>query len=143
MIRRSTLLVAATLTLALPCLALAQKTPAQQADDLNEAGKGLYKNNDFAGAAGKFREAIALSAEARFYFNLRATLEKAGDYAAALEACDNAYTDDPTDAHPDPQPRGRNAGRGAGGPGEVQLGPRRRDRTALRPPHRRQPLQQV
>jgi hypothetical protein len=79
--------------------AFAQGTPAtQQAETLNEQGKKLYKDKDWSGAATKFREAIQLSADARFYFNLCATLEKLGDYDGALKACDEVYTHNPSEA---------------------------------------------
>lgn len=81
-----------------PTLALAQTaaTPPQ-AESLNEEGKTFYKNKEYAKAVEKFQAAIALSPEARFYFNLCASDEKLGDYDAALQACDDVYTHQPTD----------------------------------------------
>ena len=73
-------------------------TPPEQAEALNEEGKKLYKDKDYPAAAEKFRAAIQLSADARFYFNLCASLEKLGDFDGALKACDDVYTHGPSDA---------------------------------------------
>jgi tetratricopeptide (TPR) repeat protein len=94
------LLFAALLGLAVPSLALAQDVPPganPQAESLNEQGKDLYKNKDFQGAAAKFREANSIQPDGRYYFNLCATLEKAGDLDGALEACDSVYQYSPND----------------------------------------------
>ena len=92
-------LVAAALAMSLPQAALAQEAPAPNpaAESLNEQGKELYKNKDFQGAAAKFREANSIQPDARYYFNLCATLEKAGDLNGALEACDQVYSYTPND----------------------------------------------
>lgn len=76
-----------------PAVASAQNaSPNRQAETLNEEGKALYKNGDYAGAAEKFRAAIQIEPnDPRYYFNLCATLEKAGDYEGALQACDEVY----------------------------------------------------
>jgi hypothetical protein len=86
--------------LAVPAVALAQQAepaPNPQAEQLNDQGKELYKNKDFQGAAAKFREANSIQPDARYYFNLCATLEKAGDLNGALEACDTVYSYTPND----------------------------------------------
>jgi tetratricopeptide (TPR) repeat protein len=75
----------------------ANPKPTEAADALNEEGKSLYKNQEYPGAAQKFRQAIELSPEARYYFNLCATLEKLQDLDGALEACDSVYAHEPTD----------------------------------------------
>lgn len=62
-----------------------------QAESLNDEGKSLFKAGDLQGAAAKFRQALALSADARFDYNLCAALEKLADYDAALEACDAVF----------------------------------------------------
>jgi tetratricopeptide (TPR) repeat protein len=88
----------AALVMLVPTLAKAQtaQTPPQ-AEQLNEDGKTAYKNKDYATATAKFQAAIAISPEARFYFNLCASDEKLGDYDGALTACDEVYTHTPTD----------------------------------------------
>ncbi|MBI4510698.1 MAG: tetratricopeptide repeat protein [Deltaproteobacteria bacterium] len=76
--------------------ALAQSSAAEEANALNEEGKKLYKDEDYTAAAEKFRQAIAKSPEARFYFNLCVAHEKQGDFDKALEACDHVYGHDPS-----------------------------------------------
>ena len=94
------ILFAALVSLAVPAVALAQDVPPganPQAESLNEQGKDLYKNKDYQGAAAKFREANSIQPDGRYYFNLCATLEKAGDLDGALEACDSVYQYGPND----------------------------------------------
>jgi hypothetical protein len=94
------ILFAALVSLTVPALALAQDLPpgaSPQAEALNEQGKDLYKNKDYQGAAAKFREANSIQPDGRYYFNLCATLEKAGDLDGALEACDSVYQYAPND----------------------------------------------
>lgn len=69
--------------------ARAQQTPQDKAEQLNQEGQALFKQQDFNGAAQKFREAILFSPEGRFYFNLCYTLNKAGQYRDAITACEN------------------------------------------------------
>jgi hypothetical protein len=92
-------LVAGLTTLLVPVVAIAQTAvaPNPAAEALNDQGKELYKARDYQGAAAKFREAIGLTPDARYYFNLCATLEKTGDYDGALEACDAVYANAPSD----------------------------------------------
>ncbi len=88
------------LAVLVPAAALAQPAPPPanpQAESLNDQGKELYKNKDYQGAAAKFREANNIQPDARFFFNLCATLEKAGDLDGALEACDSVYQYGPND----------------------------------------------
>ncbi len=59
-----------------------------QAEELNSQGKALIKQLDLAGAAQRFRAAMALSSDPRFAFNLCYTLEKSGQFADAKEACE-------------------------------------------------------
>ena len=69
--------------------AWAQPTDSQaQAEELNSQGKALIKQLDLAGAAQRFRAAMALSSDPRFAFNLCYTLEKSGQFANAKEACE-------------------------------------------------------
>jgi hypothetical protein len=69
---------------------------AARADGLNEEGKTLYKNKDYMNAAAKFRQAIQLSPEARFYYNLCAALDLGNDLDGALAACGEVYTHGPS-----------------------------------------------
>ena len=69
---------------------------AARADQLNEEGKTLYKNRDYPNAAARFRQAIQLSAEARFYYNLCAALDLGGDHDGALVACGDVYSHAPS-----------------------------------------------
>ena len=53
-----------------PSPALAQKSPKQQADDLNTQGKQYFAEKRYEEAYGVFRQAATLSPEARFFFNM-------------------------------------------------------------------------
>lgn len=90
MTTRPRLAAAAMLVLALGAssAAEAQPSPAERADKLNEEGKELFRNNDLNGAANKFRQAIVLSPEGRFYYNLCYIYEKQGKLREALTACE-------------------------------------------------------
>jgi hypothetical protein len=91
-------LVAGVISILVPAVAAAQTAaPNPAAEALNDQGKELYKARDYQGAAAKFREAIGIAPDARYYFNLCATLEKTGDYDGALEACDSVYANNPSD----------------------------------------------
>jgi hypothetical protein len=73
--------------------ALAQKTPAQRADELNDEGKQLYKAGKAEAAVGKFRQAVVLSPEGRFYFNVCFVLDKLGRHRDAITACEAITAD--------------------------------------------------
>ncbi len=77
-------------TTAMPSLASAQGDAKAQAEALNTEGKALIKQLDLKGAAAKFREALALSDDPRFAFNLCYTLEKSGVLKEAKAACERA-----------------------------------------------------
>jgi hypothetical protein len=91
----------------LPRLALAQSEPASapaivptgpnpQAEALNDEGKDLFSNKkDYPAAADKFQQAIALSPDARYYYNLCAALDKLEQFDKAVEACDEVFKHDP------------------------------------------------
>ena len=68
--------------------AAAAQTPRDKADEINEQGKDLYRKGDLAGAADKFRQAIVLSPEGRFYYNLCVMLDEMGRLNEALTACE-------------------------------------------------------
>jgi hypothetical protein len=70
-----------------PPLASAEKTPGQRADELNTEGKEEFRKGNYEPAAERFRQAIVLSPEGRFYFNLCYTLDRMGRPHEALTAC--------------------------------------------------------
>jgi hypothetical protein len=78
---------AAVLASAGPAAAQSQ-TPAEQAKRLNDEGKQLFADKDFEGAYEKFREAAALSPEARFYFNQCYALGFLERYEEAIKKCE-------------------------------------------------------
>jgi len=67
--------------------ASAQKTPAQRADELNSAGKELFRKHQYRAAAEKFHQATVLSPEGRLYWNLCLTRVQLNRLRAALTAC--------------------------------------------------------
>jgi hypothetical protein len=72
--------------LALLCALTAAVDP--RAEALNDAGKTLYlEQQDYAGAAAKFRAAIALAPDPRYFYNLCTALERLGQLDDALAAC--------------------------------------------------------
>jgi hypothetical protein len=75
------------LTLGAAGSAHAQPSPQKRAEALNKEGHDLLFT-DPAAAAGKFRQAIILSPEGRFYYNLCVALSTTGDLGNALMACD-------------------------------------------------------
>lgn len=83
-------LVAACLALAVAApLARAQSAADRaRADKLNDEGKALIQQVNFEAAAEKFRAAIAISADPRYYFNLCYTLDRQGKLREAKAACE-------------------------------------------------------
>jgi hypothetical protein len=81
-------LCALLVTAALTAPAHAQ-SPQKRADSLNEEGKTLLfaVPPNYQGASDKFRQAIVLSSEGRFYFNLCLAEYSMGDFGNALMAC--------------------------------------------------------
>jgi tetratricopeptide (TPR) repeat protein len=70
--------------------------PDPRAEALNEQGKTLYlEGKDYAGAAARFRAAIAISQDPRYYYNLCTALEKIEQWDAALAACEEVFAHDP------------------------------------------------
>ena len=59
----------------------------QQAEALNNEGKGLFRQANAAGATGKFEAAVQLVEDPRYYFNLCLAREAEGKLDAALAAC--------------------------------------------------------
>ncbi|MEM9600927.1 MAG: hypothetical protein AAF926_07885 [Pseudomonadota bacterium] len=76
------------ITLAVPASALAQPD-AQRASDLNDEGIKLWKQqNNLPDAIEKFRQATALSPDARYLFNLCYALHQSGQFREALTECE-------------------------------------------------------
>jgi hypothetical protein len=72
-----------------PSTALAQTaTPAEQASKLAEDGKGLSAEGKHAEASEKFRQAVVLSPDGKFYLYLCISLSKEGKLGEAINACD-------------------------------------------------------
>lgn len=91
-------LVALAVLLCAPAAVSAQEpTPAERAEQLNEAGRQRVRVLDLDGAAAKFRDAIELSPDPRYYFNLCYVLEKLGELREARAAC-QVVIDADTDA---------------------------------------------
>jgi hypothetical protein len=82
------MLLGATL-LASAGVALADSN-ADRAAALNEEGKDLMYDEDFAAAADKFSQAVNLSPEGRFYFNLCMANYQLGKFRDAVVACEAA-----------------------------------------------------
>ncbi len=78
-------LVLATLT-TIGASAFAE-TMAELAAKLNEDGKELMYSNKYAEASAKFREAVARVPEAKYFYNLCASLFQEGKFSEALTAC--------------------------------------------------------
>ena len=70
---------------AAPGSAIAQ--PQARADQLNEEGKALLRSKSYTEASDKFRQAIVLQPEGRFYYNLCMALYHEGKLGEALTAC--------------------------------------------------------
>jgi tetratricopeptide (TPR) repeat protein len=82
--------------LALVCTAGAALAQNKKAEALNDEGKDLYsEGKDYEGAAAKFRQAIAIAPDARYYFNLCSALDKLDLYEQALQACDDVFQHKP------------------------------------------------
>jgi hypothetical protein len=65
----------------------AQPSTYAQAEALNDEGKAMIGRVDLAGAAAKFRQAIALIEDPRYVFNLCYALEKSGVLEEARREC--------------------------------------------------------
>jgi hypothetical protein len=77
----------AALALVLGAPAASAQTPAQKAEQLNDEGKVLFGDKRYTEASRRFRQAIVLSPDGRFYFNLCFTFYFMERYAEALEQC--------------------------------------------------------
>jgi hypothetical protein len=83
------LIVGFTTAFALVASSALAQSPAQKANALNDQGKALMKAKPMraAEATEKFRAAIVLSPEGRFYLNLCMSLYQEGKLGEALPAC--------------------------------------------------------
>jgi tetratricopeptide (TPR) repeat protein len=76
------------LVLAAPRAAVAQPSPAERAEQLNDEGRKFVDKQQYDEAASKFRQAIVLSPEGRFYFNLCVALYYLNKLRDAITACE-------------------------------------------------------
>jgi tetratricopeptide (TPR) repeat protein len=76
--------------------AASAETPAELAAKANEAGKDLFGAQKLVEASGKFRAAVMLDPQPKYYFNLCEALYRRDVFAAALEACKAVATLHPT-----------------------------------------------
>jgi tetratricopeptide (TPR) repeat protein len=65
---------------------LAQSSP--EADAHNDAGKALFKERRYLEAYRRFKQAVAISPEGRFYFNVCFSLNYLERFQEAIEACE-------------------------------------------------------
>lgn len=79
--------VALSGTVAGPLAGVAHAQPQKQADQLNEEGKAFLRAKKYAEASDKFRQAIVLLPDGRFYYNLCMSLYHEGKLGEALTAC--------------------------------------------------------
>lgn len=87
------LFAALAATLALGGSAFAQ-SQADIAAKLNEEGKQFMYEAKYAEASAKFRDAVARVPEAKYFYNLCASLYKEGRFGEALTACNAASSSD-------------------------------------------------
>ena len=85
--------IAFAVTLALGGTALAQ-SQADIAAKLNEEGKAFMYADKYPEASAKFRDAVARVPEAKYFYNLCASLFKEGKFGEALTACNAAGNSD-------------------------------------------------
>ena len=91
MIRLSSIACVASLALAGSAFAQSQ---AEIANRLNEEGKALMYQDKYAEASAKFRDAVARVPEAKYFYNLCASLYKEARFGLALTACNAAANSD-------------------------------------------------
>lgn len=73
-----------------------QAEEAAQAESMNEEARASYSNGEYRQAVAQFRQAIAHSPDARYYFNLCSALVRVGELEDALEACSEVENHDPS-----------------------------------------------
>ena len=64
----------------------------------NWDGEQAYRSGDYAGATGRFREAVARVPEPRYFYNLCASLFQEGKFGEALTACNAVGNNNPAAA---------------------------------------------
>lgn len=74
------------------------KTQAEIAQQRNWDGEQAYNKKKYTDATPAFREAVARVPEARYFFNLCASLYQEGKYTEALTACGAVEKTGPTPA---------------------------------------------
>ena len=79
--------------LAISGTAFAQ-SQADIAAKLNEEGKAFMYADKYPEASAKFRDAVARVPEAKYFYNLCASLYKEGKFGEALTACNQASNSD-------------------------------------------------
>jgi hypothetical protein len=72
------------------------QTNAEIASKLNDEGKAFMYADKWAEATAKFRQAIARNPEAKYFYNLCASLFKEGKFGEALQNCNSAASSDTT-----------------------------------------------
>ena len=70
------------------------QSQAEIAARLNEEGKAFMYQDKWAEASAKFRDAVARVPEAKYFYNLCASLYKEGKFGEALTACNAAGSSD-------------------------------------------------
>src|SRR5688500_15160371 len=80
-------------SVALSATAFAQ-SQADIAAKLNEEGKAFMYADKYPEASAKFRDAVARVPEAKYFYNLCASLYKEGKFGEALTACNAAASSD-------------------------------------------------
>lgn len=91
MTRLTSLALFATLVTGGSALAQSQ---ADIANKLNEEGKAFMYADKYPEASAKFRDAVARVPEAKYFYNLCASLYKEGKFGEALTACNQAGNSD-------------------------------------------------
>lgn len=91
MIRLTSIAMVASMAVGTAAFAQSQ---AEIAARLNEEGKAFMYKDRWSEASAKFRDAVARVPEAKYFYNLCASLFKEGKFGEALTACNAAQTSD-------------------------------------------------
>lgn len=93
MTRLASIALGASITALMGTAAFAQ-SQAEIAAKLNEEGKAFMYADKYPEASAKFRDAVARVPEAKYFYNLCASLYKEGKFGEALTACNAAGNSD-------------------------------------------------